>query len=307
MTNIAPSRVTFLDGHSAGPGLLGVLAFPEDYASDVEFTMFLTTRNDQWLQLQFDFDVISLVGLSVPERNYHAWWMAGKRGEIVEVVGGVPTVTNISTAGTGGSTKLGYLAQMRKVGDALFVCGYRRQVYRLDGEQWTLISTAILDNRPKGPWNGFESIDGFSSSDIYTVGDEGEIWHFDGNKWTQCESPTNRNLAEVRCFDGKVWICGDGGLILVGDSHGWVVLWDQDEPSESWWSIERFGGRTFLAGNDFLGEFANGRIQPAVGAPSDITTMRLHQSNGLLWSIGEEDIFSFDGLAWRRIICPQNA
>jgi hypothetical protein len=307
MPNVKPSRVTFLDGHSAGKGLLGVLAFPEDYAPDVEFTMFLTTRNDQWAQLQFDFDIISVSSLSVPTRNYYAWWLAGKRGEVVEVVGGKPTVTRIATAGTGARNKYGYLAQIREVDGELFVCGYRRQVYRHDGGQWTLISAPILDHRPEGPWNGFESIDGFSRTDVYAVGDEGEIWHFDGNQWTRCASPTNRNLADVRCFDDRVWICGDGGLVLEGDRNGWNVVWHQEDPSEAWWSIERFNGRMFLAGNDALAEIVAGQVVPAAGAPGGATTLRLHQRDGLLWSIGEEDLLCFDGAAWRRIVCPQNA
>jgi hypothetical protein len=268
--------------------------------------MFLTTRNDQWAQLQFDFDIVSVASLSVPSRGYYAWWLAGKRGEIVEIVGGVPTVSRIATAGTGAKNKLGYLAQLREIDGTLYVCGYRRQVYRHDGGNWQLMTAAILDNRPKGPWNGFEAIDGFSRSDLYAVGDEGEIWHFDGNQWTRCDSPTNRNLAEVKCLDNRVWICGDGGIVLEGDRHGWNIVWDQEEPSESWWSIERFAGRTFLAGNDFLGEIDNGHVKAAAGAPSNVSTLRLHQRDGLLWSIGEEDLLCFDGSSWRRVVCPQN-
>lgn len=302
-----PSRVTFLDAHVSASGWLGVLAFPEDYSGDVEFTMFFTTQNDQWAQLQFDFDIVSVSSLVDEGSNYRAWWLAGKRGELVEVRGGSARIERIPTAGTGSPGKYGYLAQLRTIGGKLFLCGYRRQVYVRESGNWLAIGTQILDNKTNGPWTGFESIDGFSTRDIYAAGDGGEVWHYDGTTWDQCDVPTNRNISEVRCIGDEVWLCGDGGFVIRGRNDQWDVVWDSDDPSENWWSIEKFQDQIYLAGNELLVVLDKGKVTPlSIPRKPDITTHRLQAANGKLWSIGEDDIFQFDGSKWASVVCPQN-
>jgi hypothetical protein len=301
------SRMTYLGGHSGRKGLLGVLAFPEDFPSETEFTLFYTTIDNKWWQLQFDFDIASVTYLNLPGKRYRGWWLVGKRGEVVEFTGEQPRIDRIETAGTGPQHKYGYLHQIRAIDDELFICGYRRQVYHRKGSRWELISADILDSRVKGPWNGFESIDGFSKDDLYAVGDEGEIWHFNGKTWTQCDSPTNQHLADVRCLGDKVWICGDGGIIFSGDKDRWEMVWDNEEPSESWWSLERFQDRIYIAGHNFLGTLEDGDlVQIDVGIKDDITTQTLHHKEGILWSIGAEDILAYDGNQWKELVCPEN-
>jgi hypothetical protein len=301
------SRMIYLGGYSGRKGLLGVLAFPESFPKETEFTMFYTTVDEQWWQLQFDFDIVSLTYLSLPREKYRAWWLVGKRGEVVEYTGSEPRVNRIPTAGTGPRNRYGYLSQIRTIDNELFICGYRRQVYRRNGNTWDLISREILDSKAKGPWSGFESIDGFSANDLYTVGDKGEIWHYDGKAWIQCDSPTNQNLADVRCFDGKVWACGDGGIVLRGDVNQWETIWHDGDPSENWWGLESFQGRVYLAGNDFLGVLEAGEVVKVnVGIKQAITTRTLHQKDGLLWSIGERNILVYDGKKWVELVVPEN-
>jgi hypothetical protein len=305
MARAKTSRMIYLGGHSGRKGLLGVLAFPEAFPSDTEYTVFYMTLAGEWGQHQFEFDIPSVTYQKIASRNYSAWWLVGKRGEVVEIDKD-PRIERIDTAGTGRG-KYGYLAQIRLIDGQLFICGYRRQVYSRSGRGWDLISGEMLDKRPKGPWNGFESIDGFSRNDLYAVGDEGEIWHYDGKNWTQCESPTNCNLADVRCLGDEVWICGDGGIILRGDKEGWDVVWADEKPSESWWSIEKFGGQIYVAGNSFLGKLQDGKVSPVnVGIKGTLTTRTLHCKEGILWSIGEQHIASFDGKKWLEHVVPEN-
>ena len=308
----------YLTGYSPGKDRLGILAFPVDFPSSAEFTMFYTRKGDLWGQIPFKFDIASLAYLEIRAEPYKGWWLLGKRGEIVEVVPPAKTgsqvrivqpqirIDLIKTAGTG-PKKYGYLSRIRLIDGELFICGYRRQVYHRNGDKWDLTSADILDAEPKPPWKGFESIDGFAKNDIYTTGDEGEIWHFDGKQWKQCESPTKENLADIRCIDGKVWACGDGGVILSGDKNGFNIVYSDNKPSENWWSLESFFGKIYVAGNDFLGVLSDGKILPVkVDLKNKITTETLQAKDGVLWSIGEKDILAFDGKRWQEFTVPEN-
>lgn len=301
------TKVTFLTGHSARRGLLGIAAFPQILDDEAEFTRFYTTMDDRWMQLEFEFDVRSVTYLNLPDQHYQGWWLLGKRGEVVEVVGGKPRIDQIETAGTGPGEKYGNLFQIRAVVDELLICGHGRQVYHRRGGHWHLISADILDTDTDKPAEWFRSIDGFSMDELYAVGSEGEIWRFDGTTWRQCDSPTNHHLTDVRCIDENVWACGAGGVILCGRNERWEVIWDQQEPVERWWNLESFRGKIYVANNRFLGTFEGDEILPVdVGIRQNLTTGTLHQKEGILWSIGAENILAYDGEYWKEVICPDN-
>lgn len=306
MAKSKTSRMTYLGGHSGRKGLIGVLAFPEGFPPETEFTVFYMMLDEQWHQRQFNFDVASVTYLADAKGSRRGWWLLGKRGEVVELPAGEPRSERIETAGTGPG-KLGYLSQIRVVDSTLFACGYRRQVYRRDRDDWKLISQPILDDRKKGPWRGFEAIDGYSANDVYVVGDHGEIWHFNGKSWSQCDSPTNQHLADVRCLEDGVWICGDAGVVLKGDRRGWEIVWDDPEPASEWWGIESFRGNIYVAGSLFLGVLQNGQIVPVdTGVKGQLTAQTLHAKDGLLWSIGAKHVLSYDGKRWKEHVCPEN-
>ena len=301
MKNKIENKV-FLGGHHGGKAGLGIL-LNDDKPTKKEATQFFVFMENDCKENSFDFDINSLTYFENDEGIKQGWWLIGKRGEIVHINNGTTNITKISTAGTGKlENKFGYLSQIRSVADELFICGYRRQVYQYKKENWELISNDILDHRAEGPWNGFESIDGFAKNNLYAVGDEGEIWHYNGQTWTQCNSPTNRSLNEVRCFNGKVWICGDGGIIISGNKNGWDIIWESDEPSESWWSIESYQDKVYVAGDDYLGVLENGDIiSIELNKAEEVTTLVLHNRDGLLWSIGENDLNYYDGTRWNEI------
>lgn len=306
MAKLEPTRMTYLGGHSGRKGLIGVLAFPEGFPPETELTVFYMMLDGQWSQRQFPFDVSSVTYLADPKGERRSWWLLGKRGEVVELPAGEPRTERIDGAGTGRG-KLGYLSCIRVIDGELFACGYRRQVHRRERRGWKLVSRAILDDRKKGPWRGFEAVDGYAADDLYAVGDDGEIWHFDGKSWRSCASPTDRHLADVRCLDDGVWICGDGGVVLRGDKRGWKVVWSDPEPAEEWWAIERFRGDVYVAGASFLGVLRKGRIAAVdTGVKGSLTAGTLHEKDGLLWSIGAKHVLSFDGKKWKEHVCPEN-
>jgi hypothetical protein len=55
---------------------------------------------------------------------------------------------------------------------------------------------------------------GTSATDVYAVGTNGTILHFDGGFWTGQESGTDRTLNAVAGSDGVVLVVGENGTVL---------------------------------------------------------------------------------------------
>jgi hypothetical protein len=181
----------------------------------------------------------------------------------------------------------------------VFACGMKRQVYqRIDENKWIDISAPfpVLDEKV-----GFEAIDGFSLNEIYSVGWNGEIWGYDGKKWTNNQSPTNRILTSVCCApNGKAYICGQQGIMLEGRKNTWeVVAWDMDV-SLDLWDICWFNDKIYVASiNNLYTLEGNNLVEVDFGEVEINTCFNLTTSEGVLWSIGKEDVVSFDGKKWQ--------
>jgi len=121
------------------------------------------------------------------------------------------------------------------IGDYVYIVGPARAVYRRVGvKDWQLFNIGtqddlMIDNIKKGKRSEFSyaflSIDGFSENDMYAVGNKGEAWHYDGNKWSMIDLPTNADLHKVHCAkDGYVYISGDEYTILKGKGDNWEYI-----------------------------------------------------------------------------------
>ncbi len=208
----------------------------------------------------------------------------------------------------------GKLLRVRDIGKRAYAVGMGRQVYvREDANRWKAIDTGCLAvptaSKAKNQVEayklqlvGFNAIDGFDEKDIYAGGLQGEIWHFNGKKWQQLDSPTNRILNDVACAgDGQVYACGDKGLLLKGRSDQWAVVSDTSFKRDIW-NLCWFDGRLFLAGMDGVFVHDDGKVVPVKwGKDKPKTTYHLSARDGIMWSIGAKDIMQFDGRTWTRI------
>ncbi|MBN6151683.1 hypothetical protein JR065_15160 [Xanthomonas sp. AmX2] len=300
---MASSRHYFIDGFTPTKGLLGVVAFP--YAlkgKDTEYTTLYTTRDGQWGQQKFDFDSRSITYLMHGE--YRAWWILGKRGEVVEITQGENSSELIADAGTGGK-KLGHMNKITVIDGELYACGYNRQVYRRSNGIWAHMDQGLLYTGKKDGIS-LESMAGHSRSDIHAVGSAGEIWFFDGSLWRRCDSPTNVDLNEVGTFDQDKYIaCGEDGVVLVGSKDCWKVI-RNDEIEELWGAVS-FKDVLYVAGFDGIGVIEDDRVKKlAIPGVKKVEGYRLRTCGNYLWSIGNDQILRFDGAHWEEIICPDN-
>ena len=192
---------------------------------------------------------------------------------------------------------------IRSIAGRAFACAMDRKVFRRDGPgQWTAIHGKMDQAAAADVVFGFESIDGFSESALYAVGWNGEIWHYDGKAWKQEGSPTSILLNRVLCApDGNVYACGLAGTLLRGKMGRWEIVADGETGSDLW-DLAWFGGRLWVSSLSMLFTLVGDQLEP-VEFDDDMpdTFYSLDAREGILWSVGSDDILEFDGETWSRI------
>lgn len=116
----------------------------------------------------------------------------------------------------------------RTIEGVLYVAGGGRSVGYREGKNSWISLTQMMPFEYKRDWRtaGFNDIDGFSRDDIYCVGGEGDVWHFNGKQWRQLPFPSDLSLYTVCCAgDGFVYISGYGGTTFRGRGDGWTQIY----------------------------------------------------------------------------------
>ncbi|CAA9889669.1 conserved hypothetical protein [Candidatus Methylobacter favarea] len=227
------------------------------------------------------------VFLLVPDGNIH---VASKQGFSWE---------KIDTK-SGGANSLKALTEIRIISGKLYTVGMGRMIYRRDSiDNWSRFDKGINETPNLDPISGFKSINGFDATEMYAVGFKGEIWFFEENQWKPASSPTNLKLESIICTTGgQVFSCGASGLLLQGRRDVWNVI-DHGLTTNTLWSIEEFDGSVFFADSIALYRYdkhTSEKVNIVVG--KSISCSYLHANDGVLWSVGENNIARYDGQNW---------
>lgn len=218
--------------------------------------------------------------------------VVGEDGDVVTYTGGVEAREKISP-------KPVMIRHARRISDYVYACGMKRQVYkRVDEGVWSDIGAPFpgVDEEV-----GFESIDGFNYEEVYAVGWNGEIWEFDGYKWIRRGSPTNVILTSVCCApNGVVYAAGQQGIMIKGRHDVWESVEWEDEVAVDFWDLCWFEDDLYIATmTDLYKLRGNTLIEVDFGIEFPPSCYSLTSEEGVLWSIGRDQVASYDGRDWK--------
>ncbi len=182
------------------------------------------------------------------------------------------------------------------------VCGMKGRVFlRTDEQTWVANHAPVDPTTQEAP--DFEAIAGFSREDAYAVGRNGAIFRCSGSSWTRCASTedlTEVVLTGVACAkDGVVYVTGQNGTLLRGTSVAPFERVPLDGVTDDLWDCRWFEDRLFVSSLTGLFTLAGTKLE-RVDVPGARTFRRLSESEGVLWTIGADDVFCLDG-TWARV------
>ncbi len=288
------------DGISLGPGRSVVAIQPYDSdASEVEFESIVLIVADGEVRstLKPPFVVSSIVESTTGEIL-----MLGRLGHVALLTNDAFDEERIS-----GPDALGFLTDIRAIGQAIYATGMRRQVYVRKGSSWTRADVGVRDESNSVEHvTGFRSIDGPSSQDIYAVGLDGEIWNCLAGVWQAVQSPTNVILEQVRLGgQGEVYAAGQAGVLLRGVRHAWSVI-EQLQTEEDFWGLEWFNGALYVATGAEVFRLLPSESQLARVETGGASFARLRAGHAALWSFGPDDVrWTADGRTWHHVAIPK--
>jgi hypothetical protein len=288
----------FVDTCVTRDGSVGVaLANDDMIKGQTPFSFLAVKRGNEWLEGgSTAWDAAALVATQSPLSQFI---LVGPEGQ-VHVTGSGDRHTEDIADGKYVPRDYGFIRGARTIDGVAMVCGMKKQVYRREGShRWRCISQQIVG----GPGvHGFEAIDGFAGDDVYAVGWSGEIWHYDGADWRQCDSPFGGLLVDVCCGgDGVVYAIGRGNTLVVGRNGAWTARSTElpVELSALCW----FRGTLYAASTrDIFALDESGQFS-ALEIPDDFpqTCGELATNGEVLVSAGARDLFKFNGTSWIRL------
>ncbi len=75
------------------------------------------------------------------------------------------------------------------------------------------------------PMNWLFNIEGTSANDVWACGNQGAMFHFDGNQWSFVDMGTDQAIVNMyRADDGTLYACGHGGNIWRNTGGSWSAM-----------------------------------------------------------------------------------
>lgn len=280
----------------------------------------------QWGRNDQDWRAVSLTYFGPEkEREFDDVVILSEEGHVRYIGDHDPLLEKIPGAGvySKDAKGWGYLADIQQIGEHMYACGYKGQVYkRLGAGDWRHVDGGLLQN-PKTPQQNriaLSVINGPHESAIYAAGYQHAEWlppkafFFNGKQWFELKLPqvAERIVNMYVESEQHIWMCGSNGTLLLGNATDGFRSLSTVDDNQLFTSICKFQDKMYLASN--LGLFVYDPNDHKAGIQKVVTDLHpdLQDANivdsydKVLWSIGPKDIARFDGKKWERIHHPDN-
>lgn len=110
-------------------------------------------------------------------------------------------------------------------------------------------------------------------------------------------------LTSIKCApNGIAYIAGHRGVLLQGRNDMWSVV-DQTETSDDIWDLEWFIDALYVSTMSNVYRLKQSQLEPVdFGDDRPKSCYQLSAGKDVMWSNGEFDLMSFDGIEWTRIV-----
>ncbi|HEW98796.1 MAG: hypothetical protein DRR16_16530 [Candidatus Parabeggiatoa sp. nov. 3] len=168
-----------------------------------------------------------------------------------------------------------YVNRVREIDGAAFIVGTVGTVFRREGpNNWTCLygnDVDSLNDEQKNRFLSFYDIGGFDLNDIYACGNNGHLYHYNGEQWRTIDCPTNEDMKALCCApNGKVYIGGRNGMVIEGREDEWQII-DRPDPyglipedgmlSTNVIDMTWYKDRLYIAAEQGVYEYTEGRIK----------------------------------------------
>lgn len=156
---------------------------------------------------------------------------------------------------------------------------------------------------------------GTGFADLYAIGSQGLIAHWDGSSWTVPEQVTTAELFHAcRTDQGRLVFVGMDGTIVTGDiSTGFECLHHDVSEGINFNSACQYKQQVYIGsenGGLYVYSLETGAVEPLLeGIPEelrDATIVDISSVGSVLWVLTPWDLIRFDGTAWQVIVHPDN-
>jgi len=155
---------------------------------------------------------------------------------------------------------------------------------------------------------------GTGFTDLYAIGSDGLIAHWDGATWTIPEQITFAELLHASKTDwGELFLVGTEATIVTGQINtGFTPIPHQISPDVPFYCSCQYGQSIYIGSENglYLYSPTSGVVERLdAGIPEELVDAAINDiscADGVLWVLTQWDLVRFDGLNWQVIVHPDN-
>ena len=297
----------------------------EDFARFTRIVEYSEQVAPHWWRHDKDWRACSITYFGPKDEAFDDAVVLSEEGDLQYIGDHVPYAEKIPGAGvySDDSAGWGYVADLQQIGERLYVCGYKGQIYQRRGpNDWVHMDEGLLQS-PDTPMDeriALSVVNGHHENAIYSAGYRHSAglppcaFFFDGTTWRELDLPpvAERIINIYVESEARIWMCGSNGTVLLGNADEGFKSLSTVNDNQLFTSVCKYGDQIYLASNVGLFVYDPNNHKQGIKRVKTNLSPELQDANivdcagEVLWSIGPKDIAHFDGKTWTRIDHPDN-